>query len=78
MLKTGIGILFFWVLVFFENPHFSAYGAETGNDQVRNSGTDFHFPAAGKSIENQERRTPQQVGLDSGIAGWINQYIAEN
>lgn len=78
MLKTGIGILFFWILVLFENPHFSAYGTEYGNDKGRNPGAGFYFPAAGKSIEDQDRRKPQWVGLDPGIAGRINQYIVEN
>ena len=78
MFKTGIGILFFWVLVLFENPHFSAYGAKTGNGQGRNPGAGLYFPAAGKSIENQFQRNSLEVGLDSGFADRINQYIAEN
>jgi len=42
------------------------------------SGTGLYFPAAGKNIENQDRRTPQQVGLDESLADRVNRYIAGN
>jgi CubicO group peptidase (beta-lactamase class C family) len=77
MLKTGLGTLLFWMLVLSNNPHCSASGTEVENGG-KSPGAGLYFPAAGNSLENQDRRTPQQVGLDPGFIGRINQYIAEN
>jgi len=40
--------------------------------------THFYFPAAGKSIENQDLRSPQQVGLAADFIHKVNQYILKN
>jgi CubicO group peptidase (beta-lactamase class C family) len=78
MLRKGIGVIFFCVLVLFENPNFSAYGEEVRGDQAGNSCVGFYFPPTGKSIENQLLKSPQQVGLDPDFTDRINQYIDKN
>ena len=64
MLKTIVGFVLFGMVVLSCYPCIPA------------SGVELYFPPAGKSMENQARRAPQQVGLDAGLAGRINQYIA--
>jgi CubicO group peptidase (beta-lactamase class C family) len=57
---------------------FFSCGAAFGNLSGVSPNGDLYFPPAGKSIENQARRTPQQVGLNPALASRINQYIWEN
>ena len=57
---------------------FFSYGAAFGNLSGLNPDGGLYFPPAGKSIENQAQRTPQQIGLDPALASRINQYIREN
>jgi CubicO group peptidase (beta-lactamase class C family) len=45
---------------------------------VSAAGGDLYFPPAGKGMENQARRSPQQVGLDPDLAGRVNRYITEH
>jgi CubicO group peptidase (beta-lactamase class C family) len=41
-------------------------------------GGGLYFPPAGKNIENQDRKTPQEVGLNPAVAQRINEYISKN
>jgi hypothetical protein len=41
-------------------------------------GGDLYFPPTGKNIENQDKKTPQEVGLNPAVAQRINEYISEN
>ncbi|HUV62263.1 MAG TPA: DUF5060 domain-containing protein [Sedimentisphaerales bacterium] len=69
-MKTVLRITLFWMLFL--------SGGAFGNLSGTNAGGGLYFPAAGKSIENQQRKTPQQVGLEPAVAERINQYIIEH
>jgi CubicO group peptidase (beta-lactamase class C family) len=44
----------------------------------KRAGNGLYFPPAGKSIENQDQKAPQEVGLDPDLVSRINRYIREN
>jgi hypothetical protein len=38
----------------------------------------LYFPPPGQSMENQDRRRPQEVGLDAAVAERINRFVEDN
>ena len=66
MLKTVVRVVLFWMVVL------------SGYSCILASEVNLYFPPAGRSIGNQARRAPQQVGLDAGLASRISQYITEH
>jgi CubicO group peptidase (beta-lactamase class C family) len=68
-MKTALGITLVWLLF--------VSGRAVAN-QSGTSGGGLYFPPAGKGIENQQRRSPEQAGLEPALAGRIKQYIIEN
>lgn len=49
-------------------------GANAPAEDLRN----WYFPPAGRSIENHERRSPEEVGLDPSLIDGINQFLQHN
>ena len=69
MRSTMLRTVFAWMLLL-------SSGALAGHTGTKGDG--LFFPARGRSIENQQRKTPQEVGLDPAVAERINEYIARN
>ncbi len=76
MLKRVLRIMFLGSLVLSGDQCLTALCVAADDSSGESSG--LYFPPAGKGIENQERRTPQQAGLTADLASRINQYIREN
>ena len=52
----------------------TAFGAEP-HDRVFDG---IYFPPAGRSMKNQDRRKPKEVGFDTAVVDRINAFVAEN